>query len=51
VNAIKLLRDLIAQVVSAQEALEIGDTGLAHAILVDLEVDVAASLATLTEAA
>ncbi len=44
----QLLRDLVSRVVSAQEALEGGDTGLAFAILVELEADVVASLAALS---
>jgi hypothetical protein len=39
-----LLRDLVSRVVSAQEALEVGDTDLAFAILVDLEGDIVGSL-------
>jgi hypothetical protein len=45
VNAIAVLRDVVARVVAVQEALEVGDTGEAFAILVDLEADVVASLA------
>jgi hypothetical protein len=48
VNPVTLLRDLIGRVVSAQEALEVGDTDLAYAILVDLEGDVVGSLAALS---
>ena len=42
-----LLRDVAARIVAAQEALEAGDTGEAHSILRDLEVDVISSLAAL----
>jgi hypothetical protein len=47
VNALALLRNAAARIVAAQEALEDGDTGLAYAILVDLEADVVGSLAAL----
>ncbi len=39
-----LLRDVAARIVAAEEALEVGDTGLASLILVDLEADVVAAL-------
>lgn len=43
----QLLRDLVSRVVSAQEALEDGDAGYAHAILTGLEADLVSSLAAL----
>jgi hypothetical protein len=47
VNAITLLRDVTARVVAAQEALTVGDTDEAFAILVDLEGDLVGSLSEL----
>ena len=44
---VALLRDVAARIVAAQEALEVGDTGEAFAILVDLEADVVGSLAAI----
>jgi len=43
-NLLTLLRDALARIVCAQEALEDGDRGLAWE-LPDLELDVAGSLA------
>jgi hypothetical protein len=48
VTLVALLRDVAARIVAAEEALEVGDAGLAFAILVDLEADVVGSLAALS---
>jgi hypothetical protein len=47
VNAIELLRDAIARVIHAEEAIEDGDSSYAHAILTGLEADLVSSLAAL----
>ena len=46
-SLLALLRDVAARIVAAQEALEDGDSGYAHTLLVDLEADVVESLAAL----
>jgi hypothetical protein len=45
VNPVELLRDAIARVIHAEEAIEDGDAGYAHAILTGLEADLVGSLA------
>ena len=45
VSPIALLQDVIARIVSAQEAIEEGDAGYAHTLLVQLEADLVSSLA------
>ena len=40
-NAADVIRDALARVVRAREALEDGDTGFAYSLLTDLEIDLA----------
>ena len=47
VTAIEIVRDAIARVVAAEEAIEDGDSGYAHAVLVGLEADLVGSLSAL----
>lgn len=46
-NAIELLRNALARIAAAEEAIEDGDTGYAHAILTGLEADLASSVGAL----
>jgi hypothetical protein len=46
-TALAVIRDAIARVIAAQEALTCGDTDEAFAILVDIEGDLVGSLAAL----
>jgi hypothetical protein len=46
-TAVELLRDAICRVIHAEEAIEDGDSGYAHAILTSLEADLVSSLAAL----
>ena len=48
-NVERLILDALARVVSAEEAIEDGDVGLAFSLLVDLEGDLVGSLAALQE--
>jgi hypothetical protein len=48
VTAIDVIRNALARVVVVEEAIEVGDTGEAFAILIDLEGDLVGSLAALS---
>jgi hypothetical protein len=48
VNALTLLRNIASRLIAVQEALEVGDTGEAFTLLVDLEADVVGGLAALS---
>jgi hypothetical protein len=47
-NVGEFLHNVLARIVVVEEALEVGDTGEAFAILIDLEADLVGSLAALS---
>ena len=47
-TALEVIRNALSRVVAVEEALEVGDTGEAFALLVDLEADLVGSLAALS---
>jgi hypothetical protein len=48
-NVTEIIRDALSRIIHAQEAIEDGDSGYAHALLVGLEADLVSSLAALQE--
>jgi hypothetical protein len=47
VSPVGIIRDTISRVIVAQEAIEDGDSGYAHAILTGLEADLVGALSAL----
>ena len=47
-TALDVIQNAVARVVAVEEALEVGDTGEAFTLLVNLEADLVGSLAALS---